>query len=443
MDHLTTLSQEDHGWSSSDAIGLRLGTNLDGIRLVGLFIPLHSSADALVKGHGRLIPQKLVGLLYIGTSVRHIPGLIGHEFDDGIVADVLLHDANEFLQGRSGSLAEVEDLVRVAAVDRPHHAVDDIVDVGVIAAAGPVPELLNFDAAGDSVDELEGGHVGTSPGTVHREETERRHVQFVQVVVRVREELARLLGGGVRTDGIVDVLGLGEEGRLGPTVHGRRRGEDEILHAEAVRQFHQVGRPLDVGMDVHVRVLNGRADSRPRGHVTHPLRPLGLEEVQHEILVADVAPVDRHASVLGIALLHVPEVPLLDLHVVVVVHLVHEDDVVPALQQKVRHGRPYESRPPRDEYLFVSRVRLDLRAAMLGRGGGGRLVVRHVREAHGRFGPGDGGDVTLVGVVVLTDFLPVLTPEGLVRVSLVHDGHAHGVLKSGHGCSLSYFSNVI
>ena len=67
---------------------------------------------------------------------------------------------------------------------------------------------------------LERRHVRAAARAVHGEEAEARDVHAVEMVIRVGHELARLLGRGVRRDGEVDHVGLGEERLLGTLSDG-------------------------------------------------------------------------------------------------------------------------------------------------------------------------------------------------------------------------------
>mmetsp|Transcript_24107 Transcript_24107/g.69297 ORF Transcript_24107/g.69297 Transcript_24107/m.69297 type:complete len:265 (-) Transcript_24107:314-1108(-) len=213
------------------------------------------------------------------------------------------------------------------------------------------------------------------------------------MVVGVGEQFARLLGGGVRADGVVDVLLLGEVCGLAATIDAGRTGKDEVLDAELVAELHELGGAPDVGMDVDERILDAGPDPGPGGHVAHPLGPVGFEHGGHELLVADVPAVD------GNALRSVPvheegDVGLLDPRVVVVVHLVDEDDVVSAGEEVVGDVAADESGAAGDEDLLVSRVRFDDGGGQVGwssRGGGrGGLLLLLVVIA-GRLVDGGGG----------------------------------------------------
>ena len=362
------------------AVGLRL--RLDAYVLhVLVLVPPHRPANALVEGDRRGVSQEVVRLAHVRARVGDVPRLIGQHLHFCVPPYVLLDDRYEFFQARAAPLPEVENLVGVGPVDGAHDAVHDVVDVGVVPARAPVTELLELEAAGHAIDELEGGHVRPAAWSVDREETQSGDVEPVEVVVGVRQELACLLGRGVRAHGVVDALVLAEEGRLRPAVHARRAGEDEVLDAELVAELHEVGGPAYVRMDVDVGILDGGTDAGAGGHVAHPARTLVLEQREHELLVTDVAAVHGQASrvVRGAHLAETAEVVLLDADVVIVVHLVDDHDGITPGEQVHRHRRADEARAAGDEDLLAAEVGLQGRGPAFGagndHGGGGRGFV--------------------------------------------------------------------
>ena len=111
-------------------------------------------------------------------------------------------------------VAKIEDLVIVRPVNGTNGTVDNVRNVGVVAARGTVAELLHFYSTVDSISELERSHIRSSTGTVDSEESETSDLQLVQVVVSVGQQLASFLGCGVWADRVVDNLVFGEEGGL-------------------------------------------------------------------------------------------------------------------------------------------------------------------------------------------------------------------------------------
>lgn len=76
-------------------------------------------------------------------------------------------------------------------------ALDDVVDVGEVAAAVAHVEDLDGVAAAQLLGESEVGHVGPAHGTIHREEAQSGRRDGVELGVGGGHELVGLLGGGV------------------------------------------------------------------------------------------------------------------------------------------------------------------------------------------------------------------------------------------------------
>lgn len=81
--------------------------------------------------------------------------------------------------------------------DAPH-ALDDVVDVGEVAAAVAHVEDLDGVAAAQLLGEAEVGHVGPAHGAVHGEEAQAGGRDGVELGVGGGHELVGLLGGSVQ-----------------------------------------------------------------------------------------------------------------------------------------------------------------------------------------------------------------------------------------------------
>jgi hypothetical protein len=106
--------------------------------------------------------------------------------------------------------------------------------------------------------------------------------------------------------------------------------------------------------------------------VTNPLGPLLLEQIQHELLITDISPINGETFVVRAEGAKAAEVILLDAHVIVVIHLIYNNYRVPPGKELFGHIRANEACPTRDEYFLEREVRLDHIAAW---GGGGGVIV--------------------------------------------------------------------
>lgn len=93
-------------------------------------------------------------------------------------------------------------------------ALDDVVDVGEVAAAVAHVEDLDGVAAAKLLGEAEVGHVGPAHGAVHREEAQAGRRDGVELGVGGCHQLVGLLGGGVERHWRVDAVLLGERNLL-------------------------------------------------------------------------------------------------------------------------------------------------------------------------------------------------------------------------------------
>ncbi len=123
---------------------------------------------------------------------------------------------------------------RVGGAD---HALDDVVDIGEVAAVPAVVEDLDRTALEDGVGEFHRRHVGPAPGPVDREEAQAGAGQPVEMGVGVRHQLVRALGRGVELQRMVDALALLEGHRRVGAVDARGRGVGQV------RASRPAGRP--------------------------------------------------------------------------------------------------------------------------------------------------------------------------------------------------------
>jgi hypothetical protein len=99
--------------------------------------------------------------------------------------------------------------------------------------------------------------------------------------------------------------------------------------------------------------------------VTNPSRPLLLEQIEHEFLVANITPVNGQ-PLPRTKLAKTTQIGLLDTNVVIVVHLVHDHYGIAPLQEELRDIAPDKSSSSGDEDLLVPRVGREDGAAILG-----------------------------------------------------------------------------
>mgnify|MGYP001234862315 CR=1 FL=1 len=89
----------------------------------------------------------------------------------------------------------------------------NIIDIREIAVHVSVIVNLDRFSLADLVGEFEISHIRASERTVDREEAQARRRDAIEMTVRIRHELIRLLRRCVETDGMVDIV-CRREGRL-------------------------------------------------------------------------------------------------------------------------------------------------------------------------------------------------------------------------------------
>ena len=108
-----------------------------------------------------------------------------------------------------------------------HDSVDDVVDVRIVAPGRAVAEHRHRLVLVDQSRELGDGQIGSIARAKRREEPQAGDRQAVQVMKGVGQQLARLLGRGVRADRQIDRVGLAKRPFRAVAVDARARGVDE------------------------------------------------------------------------------------------------------------------------------------------------------------------------------------------------------------------------
>ena len=301
-------------------------------------------------------------------------------------------------------------------------ALDDVVDVGEVAAAVAHVEDLDGVAAAQLLGEAEVGHVGPAHGAVHREEAQTGGRDGVELGVGGGHQLVGLLGGGVERHRRVDAVLLGERHLLVAAVDRAGAGVDQVLDRVVAACLKDVEEADEVALEVGTRVLDGVADARLGGEVHHDVEAALGEQALDEGGVAQVAANESEAAV-GVYLGQHAQARVLDAGVVVAVEVVEADDhVIGLLEQLLDEERADEAGGSGDEdfsichsYHLVSFKQvacIDL--------------VRHIREL---VAPAVGDDhvaAGLEGLQVVRD----LGAEELRRIErglVDHHGHALGL----------------
>lgn len=217
--------------------------------------------------------------------------------------------------------------------DAPH-ALDDVVDVGEVAAAVAHVEDLDGVAAAQLLGEAEVGHVGPAHGAVHREEAQAGRGDGVELGVGGGHELVGLLGGGVERNRRVDAVLLGERHLLVAAVHRAGAGVDQVLDRVVAAGLEDVEEADEVALQVGARVLDGVADARLGGKVHNDVEAVLGEQALDEGGIAQVAAHEGEAAV-RVGFGQHAQARVLDAGVVVAVEIVKADDHVIGLLEQL------------------------------------------------------------------------------------------------------------
>lgn len=207
------------------------------------------------------------------------------------------------------------------------HALDNVGDVGEVAAAVAHIEDLDGVAATQLLGEAEVGHVGPAHGTIHREEAQSGRRDGVELGVGGGHELVGLLGGCVERHRRVDAVLLGERNLLVAAVDRAGAGVDEVLDRVMAAGLEHIEESDEVALEVGARVLDGVADARLGGEVHNDVETVLGEQPLDEGGIAQVAANEGEAA-FGISLCKHAQTRMLDARVVVAVEVVEADDRV-------------------------------------------------------------------------------------------------------------------
>lgn len=218
-------------------------------------------------------------------------------------------------------------------------ALDDVVDVGEVAAT--VAHVEDFDGipAAQLLGEAEVGHVGPAHGAVNSEEAQPGRGDGVELGVGGGHELVRLLGGRVERHRRVDAVLLGERHLLVAAVDRAGAGVNQVLYGVVAAGLEHVEEADEVTLEVGARVLDGVAHARLGGEVHHDVEAVLSEQALDEGGIAQVAAHESETAV-GVDLGQHAQTCVLDGGVVIAVEVVEADNrVIGFLEQLLNEER--------------------------------------------------------------------------------------------------------
>lgn len=321
----------------------------DLLNVVVALIPLCEGPQAVLERRRGLVAEVALERRGVGVGDGHVAGLHGHELLVGLEVVVrrqhaLLHQhalqrVDEVEQILGVRVADVVDAVRGerqpvlahlhlgGGIHDAPDALDDVVDVGEVAAAVAHVEDLDGVAAAQLLGEAEVGHVGPAHGTVHREEAQASRGDGVELGVGGGHELVGLLCGGVERHRRVDAVLLRERYLLVAAIDRAGACVDEVLDRVVAASLEDVEKADEVALEVGARVLDGITHARLGGEVHHDVEAVLGEQALDEGGVAQVAAHEGEAAV-RVGFGQHAQARVLDAGVVVAVEVVEADNHV-------------------------------------------------------------------------------------------------------------------
>jgi hypothetical protein len=138
---------------------------------------------------------------------RVVPRAIDFRF----FPDGIFDRQNEIFQLNRLTLAEIKDVIHWAIViERGHRALNDIINVGVIAPRAAISKLIDRLPGVNAPGELMNRQIGPLPRTVNSEIPQRYDPHLVKVRVRRAKKFAGNFCRAIRTECLGQMLVLGK-----------------------------------------------------------------------------------------------------------------------------------------------------------------------------------------------------------------------------------------
>ena len=112
-----------------------------------------------------------------------------------------------------------------------HDAGHNIVDVRKIPLLSPIAPNGNRPAGCNAPAKLQHAHVGAPHGSVHREKPNDRHINSVQMMIRISQYFGGLFGSGIGGQRARSVVIFFEWNLRDASIEARSRSEHEFLNA--------------------------------------------------------------------------------------------------------------------------------------------------------------------------------------------------------------------
>src|SRR6266513_1777542 len=177
--------------------------------------PLNEFGQAFPQLRCRIVSEQFSRLRNVGTCTRHIAGLFREAIDFCFFPYGIFDRRNQVLQLNRLILAEIKDVIqRTIVIERGHGALNDIVNVGVIATRASIPKLIDRCSGVNAPGELMNRQIRTLPRAVNSEIPQSDNAHLVEVRICRAKKFACYFRGAVGAKCLREMFLFGKWDRL-------------------------------------------------------------------------------------------------------------------------------------------------------------------------------------------------------------------------------------
>src|ERR1700716_2069583 len=144
--------------------------------------PLDKTRQTFAQLRGRIVAEQFSRFRNVSASQRDIARLLGQLIDLSLLPERLLDLLDQILELNGFAFAKIKNIEQRSAICKcSHGALNNVVDISVIAAGGANTELVDRLAGVDFFCELVNGQIGALARAVNGEITQRDDAQFVKM----------------------------------------------------------------------------------------------------------------------------------------------------------------------------------------------------------------------------------------------------------------------
>lgn len=221
----------------------------------------------------------------VGISANHIAWLHSFHLQLGFFAYGLLHGVDEVHQWNGVGMPDVVHFVGNFLggwmLQQGDDSLHDVINIGEVSLHFPMVEHMDGLAFEDGAQEEERSHVGSSPGSIHREETKSCGRYAIQLAIGISHQLVALFSGGIEAHRTVGPVVLAVGNFVAHAIDAARTGIQEVLHGMMAAVLQDVEKTKYVTLHVGVRIFYGVAYTSLPSEIHHGIEMLGVEQVPY------------------------------------------------------------------------------------------------------------------------------------------------------------------